>query len=252
MTISKDEEFEKLKAIGCIVANALKAMGASLEPGMTTADLDSIGRALLEKAGARSAPELCYSFPGATCISVNEEIAHGIPGDRRIAAGDLVNIDVSAEKDGVFADTGASFAVPPVSKAIARLCRDGRRAMWAGIGQVGANRPLRAIGQAVGEFARRNRYTLVRNLASHGVGYSLHEEPKEIATWPVHSERRIMNEGLVFTVEPFLSMGAQWAEDGNDAADPWTLFSSPRAPTVQYEHTVVATRNGPMVVTMPG
>ncbi len=249
MTISNEDELDKLREIGRIVANTLEAMGAAIEPGMTTAELDAIGRGLLQRAGARPAPELCYGFPGATCISVNEEIAHGVPGQRRIAAGDLVNIDVSAEKDGIFADTGASFLVPPASQALERLCRDGRRAMWAGIRQVGADRPLAGIGQAIGEFARKNRYTLVRNLASHGVGRSLHEEPTEVATWPDRSERRTMTEGLVFTVEPFLSMGAEWAEDGDD---PWTLFSEPRAPTVQFEHTVVATRNGAMVVTLPG
>ena len=249
MTISDSSELDRLKEIGRIVANTLEAMGAALEPGITTGELDRIGRQLLEKAGARSGPELCYNFPGATCISVNEEIAHGIPGERRIAAGDLVNIDVSAEKDGIFADTGASFAVPSVSKSIERLCRDGRRAMWTGIRQVGAKRQLGEIGRAIGEFARRNGYTLVQNLASHGVGHSLHEEPEEIATWPVRADRRVMNEGLVFTIEPFLSLGAQWADDGDDG---WTLFSGPRAPTVQYEHTVVATRNGPLVVTLPG
>lgn len=248
MTISNDSEFERLKEVGRIVGNALETMGAALEPGMTTAELDEIGRSFLERAGAHPAPQLSYGFPGATCISVNEEIAHGIPGERRITAGDLVNIDVSAEKDGIFADTGASFAVPPFTKTMERLCRDGRRAMWAGIRQVGANRPVAGIGQAIGEFARRNGYTLVRNLASHGVGHSLHEEPKEIATWPDRSELRKMHEGLVFTVEPFLSLGAEWAEGGDD---PWTLFSEPRAPTVQYEHTVVATRNGPLVVTLP-
>lgn len=247
MTISNDDELGKLKEIGRIVARALETMGAAVEPGMTTADIDQIGRKFLEQAGAKPAPELSYGFPGATCISVNEEIAHGIPGARRIAAGDLVNIDVSAEKDGIFADTGASFAVPPVSKTIERLCRDGRRAMWAGIREVKADRPLARIGHAIGEFARKNRYTLVQNLASHGVGHSLHEEPTEIATWPNASEHRTMNEGLVFTVEPFLSMGAEWAESGDDQ---WTLFSEPRAPTVQYEHTVVATRNGPLVVTL--
>jgi len=252
MTISSDDEFDRLKEIGRIVANTLAAMGTAIELGMTTGELDEFGRGLLERAGAAPAPELCYGFPGATCISVNEEIAHGIPGNRRIAAGDLVNIDVPAQKNGVFADTGASFAVPPVSKAIERLCCDGRRAMWTGIRQIGANKPLRDIGKAIGAFARRNHYTLVQNLASHGVGHSLHEEPTEIATWPVQSERRIMNEGLVFTVEPFLSLGAEWAEDGGEAGDAWTLFSSPRAPTVQYEHTVVATRNGPLVVTLPG
>ncbi|GBU19089.1 MULTISPECIES: type I methionyl aminopeptidase [Methylobacterium] len=249
MTVSSEDELAGLKRIGRIVAETLEAMGRAIEPGMTTLELDRIGRGLLEAAGARPAPELLYAFPGATCISVDEEIAHGIPGPRRIAPGDLVNIDVSAEKDGLFADTGASFAVPPVSRAAERLCRDGRRALWTGLRQVGAGRPLSGIGQAVGAFAHRNGYTLVRNLASHGVGRSLHEEPTEIATWPDASERRIMGEGLVFTVEPFLSLGATFAEDGDD---PWTLYSRPRALTVQYEHTVVATRNGPLVLTMPG
>jgi methionyl aminopeptidase len=249
MTVSSDEELESLRRIGRIVAETLETMGRAIEPGMTTAELDRIGRDCLERAGARSAPETVYGFPGATCISVNEEVAHGIPGERRISPGDLVNIDVSAEKDGWFSDTGASFAVPPVTRAVERLCRDGRRAMWTGLRQVGAGKPLAGIGRAVGAFAKKNGYTLVRNLASHGVGASLHEEPTEIATWPDASERRIMAEGLVFTVEPFLSLGADFAENGDD---PWTLYSRPRAPTVQYEHTVVATRNGPLVLTMPG
>ncbi len=248
MTVSSDDELAALKRIGRIVADTLEMMGRSLEPGMTTRELDGIGRAVLEAAGARPAPEMAYAFPGATCISVNEEIAHGIPGERRIAAGDLVNIDVSAEKDGYFADTGASFAVPPVTRAVERLCRDGRRALWTGLRQVGAGKPIAGIGRAVGDFARKNGYTLVRNLASHGVGRSLHEEPTEIATWPDASERRVMREGLVFTVEPFLSLGAALAEGGEDA---WTLYSRPKALTVQYEHTVVASRNGPLVLTMP-
>lgn len=101
-------------------------MGKALEPGITTRELDAIGRRILEEGGAQSAPEHDYKFPGATCISVNEEVAHGIPGDRVIAAGDLVNIDVSALKDGFYGDTGASFAVPPVKREIEKLCRDGR------------------------------------------------------------------------------------------------------------------------------
>ena len=249
MTISSEDDLNKLQDIGKIVANTLEAMAATLEPGMTTAELDMVGRQFLEKAGARPGPELTYDFPGATCISVNEQIAHGIPGSRRIEAGDLVNIDISAEKNGVYADTGASFAVPPTTNAMKRLCRDGRRAMWVGLRQVGTDKPIAGIGRAIGTFAHKNGYTLVRNLASHGIGYSLHEEPGEIPTWPDRSERRIMNEGLVFTVEPFLSLGANWATDGDDE---WTLLSDPRAPTVQYEHTVVATRNGPLVVTLPG
>ncbi len=249
MTLNNDEDLERLKEIGRICANAIQVMAGAMEPGMTTAELDAIGRKVLEDAGARSAPELSYNFPGATCISVNEEVAHGIPGSRVLQAGDLVNIDVSAEKNGLFADTGASFAIPPVKPQIERLCRDGKRAMWVGLNEVKSGKPLAAIGNAIGAFARKNRYTLVTNLASHGVGRSLHEEPTEIATWPDKHEKRRMTEGMVFTVEPFLSLGAQWAEGGDDA---WTLYSEPRAPTVQYEHTVIVTRNGPLVVTLPG
>lgn len=249
MTLENDDDLERLKEIGRICGNTLQIMGAALEPGMTTAELDLIGRKALEAEGAQSAPELSYRFPGATCISVNEEVAHGIPGARVIAAGDLVNIDVSAEKGGLFADTGASFAVPPISRATERLCRDGKRAMWVGLNEVKAGKPLAAIGNAIGAFARKNRYTLISNLASHGVGRSLHEEPTEISTWPDKHEKRRMEDGMVFTIEPFLSMGAQYAEGGDDA---WTLYSEPRAPTVQYEHTVIVTRNGPLVVTLPG
>lgn len=249
MTLNNDEDLRGMQAIGRICGNVLQHMSASIRPGMTTAELDLIGRRMLEEAGARSAPETCYEFPGATCISVNEEVAHGIPGDRVIAEGDLVNIDVSAELGGYFADTGASFTVGRAAPNVERLCRDGKRAMWVGLKEVKSGRPLSAIGNAIGTFARKNRYTLIANLASHGVGRSLHEEPSEIATWPDPREKRVMTEGLVFTVEPFLSLGAQWAENGDDD---WTLYSDPQAPTVQFEHTVVATRNGPLILTLPG
>jgi methionyl aminopeptidase len=249
MTITHQDELEGLREIGRIVANTMEAMGQALEPGMTTRELDGIGRALLEKDGALPAPEASYGFPGATCISVNEEIAHGIPGDRVLRSGDLVNIDVSASKGGFFADTGASWAMPPVAPIVRRLCRDGRRAMEIGVAEVRRGRPLSGIGAAVGRFADRRGYTLIRNLASHGVGRSLHEYPEEIATWPTEGDRRRIGNGLVLTVEPFLSTGGVWAEGGHDG---WTLYCAPRAPVVQYEHTVVATDRGPIVVTRPG
>ena len=249
MTITKAEELDGLKVIGRIVANTLQAMARAMEPGMTTRDLDDIGRRLMERDGAIPAPEDTYGFPGASCISVNEEIAHGIPGDRVLRAGDLVNIDVSASKDGYFADTGASFRMAPVMPSVDRLCRDGRRAMQIGIAQVGSDRPLAGIGRAIGRFAEARGYTLIRNLASHGVGRALHEAPGEIPTWPVRGDRRRINRGLVLTVEPFLSRGGLWATEGEDD---WTLYSAPPAPVVQYEHTVVATDRGAIIVTQPG
>ena len=247
MTIGSEDELEKLRAAGRLVARTLKAMGEALEPGVTTAQLDALGRAMLERDGARSAPELTYGFPGATCISVGPDVAHGVPGERRIEAGDLINIDVSAELDGFFADTGASFAVPPVAPRVERLCRDGRRALWSGIRAVRPGAPLNACGRAIEGFARRNGYTLVRNLASHGVGSALHEDPTEIPTWDEPRDRRRITEGLVFTLEPFLSLGADWVEE---AADGWTLRPPGGQPTVQYEHTLVATRRGPVVLTL--
>ncbi len=247
MTISNDGELEKLKAAGQLVARTLQAMGAALQPGITTRELDAIGRRMLEMEGARSAPELTYNFQGATCISIGPDVAHGIPDDRAIKAGDLINIDVSAELDGFFGDTGASFAVPPVSKRVERLCRDGRRALWAGIRAVRTGGDLAAPGRQIEAFARKNGYSLVRNLASHGVGGALHEYPTEIPTWNEPSERRKITEGLVFTLEPFLSLGADWVEDTGDG---WTLRPPGGEPTVQYEHTLVATRNGPVVLTL--
>lgn len=247
MTIGSEEELEKLKAAGRVVARTLKAMGEALEPGITTRELDQMGRKMLEDAGARSAPELTYGFPGATCISVGPDVAHGIPNDRRIEAGDLVNIDVSAELDGFFGDTGASFATPPAQPRIERLCRDGRRALWAGIRAVKSGGELNAPGRAIEAFARRNGYSLVKNLASHGVGASLHEEPTEIATWTEPRDRRRITDGLVFTLEPFLSLGAGWVEETGDG---WTLRPLGGESTVQYEHTLVATPRGPVVVTL--
>ncbi|WP_226621242.1 type I methionyl aminopeptidase [Alloyangia pacifica] len=249
MTITDMDDLAGLKDIGRIVANTLHGMAKAIEPGITTRELDEIGRGMLEREGAESAPESSYRFPGATCISINEEIAHGIPGPRVIKRGDLVNIDVSASKNGIFADTGATFRVDPVKSPLDRLCRDGRKAMQIGISQVGADRPLAGIGNAIGRFAGDRGYTLIRNLASHGIGHALHEYPEEIPTWPARSERRRISKGLVLTVEPFLSMGGLWASEGEDG---WTLFSEPCAPVVQYEHTVVATETGAIVVTQPG
>ncbi|WP_284324729.1 type I methionyl aminopeptidase [Cypionkella aquatica] len=249
MTITHEDELDGLKIIGRIVANTMHAMAKAMKPGMTTRELDDIGRAFLDQAGAISAPEATYDFPGATCISVNEEIAHGIPGSRVLAEGDLVNIDVSASKNGFYADTGASFQLGRVFPEIDHLCRDGKRAMQIGIAEVSHGKPLANIGNAIGRFASARGYTLIRNLASHGVGRALHEYPEEIATWPSRDTRRI-HAGLVLTVEPFLSRGGRWAD--THAGDDWTLYAKPKAAVVQYEHTIVATERGSIIVTLPG
>jgi len=248
MTIDKEDQLDGLKQVGGIVARTLEAMRAAAEHGMTTAELDAIGAACLEREGARSAPQVTYNFPGAACISIFPAIAHGIPNKQVLTPGQLINVDVSAEKNGYSADTGASFVLQGHDRCLEALCRDGKRALWTGIRQVKTGGALNAPGVAIEEFARKHRYTLVRNVASHGVGGALHEEPGEIPTWKDLSDRRRIHDGLVFTLEPFLSMGAEWAVDSKDG---WTLFADKRnAPTVQYEHTLVATKNGPVITTL--
>ncbi len=251
MTIDTEDQLEGLRRIGRIVAATLARMAAAAEPGMTTRELDAIGRAALEAEGARPAPELVYGFPGATCISIAPAVAHGVPDDRHLQAGDLVNVDVSAEKDGFFADTGGSFLVMPGNTpgrdaALAALLADGRAALDAGVGAVAAGRRFNGIGRAVETVARRRGRTLLRNLQGHGTGSALHEAPAHIPAHWVSTDRRTMRDGQVFTIEPFLSDGARWAHEGGDG---WTLVTDPRFATVQFEHTVVATRRGAIVLT---
>jgi len=215
---------------------------------MTTAELDALGERWLAEHGARSAPRLMYDFPGATCISINEEAAHGIPGARRIRAGDMVNVDVSAELDGYFADTGGSRAVPPVTPLQTRLCHATRTALASAMRHARAGAPLNGIGRAIETTARAHRFRVIRNLASHGVGRSLHEEPKEIPGYFDAADRRVLKEGMVITIEPFLSTKSSRVDA---AADGWTLVGAPGNLSAQYEHTMIITRSAPIVVTQP-
>ncbi len=149
MTIETEDDVVALKCIGRIVSSVLHEMLDAAEPGMTTRELDALGERLLERHGARSAPKLTYDFPGFTCISVNEEAAHGIPGDRVIRPGDVLNVDVSAELDGYFADTGGTRVIPPTNPQKTRLCHATRTALEQAMRQARAGRPINGIGAAI-------------------------------------------------------------------------------------------------------
>ncbi len=246
MTITKSSELEQLKTVGGIVAETLQHMGRAVEPGMTTRELDDIGRQLLEQRGAQPAPGLVYGFPGATCISINNVIAHGIPGGQEIERGDLVNIDVSAEKNGFFADTGATFIAPPATQEKIALCRAARRARDRAVRSVKANKPMNVIGKTIEREAKRHGYSVIRNLQSHGVGRAIHEEPKSIPPFDAPYDQRLLHKGMVITIEPFFSTGAIWAEDGGDG---WSLVTDQRFMTAQYEHTLVVTNQAAIVLT---
>lgn len=246
MTIETQHDVDGLQRIGRVVSLVLQHMLDAIEPGMTTRELDAIGAQLLAQHGARSAPQLTYGFPGATCISINEEAAHGIPGDRVICAGDLVNVDVSAELGGYFADTGGTRAVPPTTTVQTRLCHATREALKVAMKQARAGAPINAIGGAIERTARAYRFKVIENLASHGVGRALHEEPTEILGYHDPRDTRVLHEGQVITIEPFLSTRSRIVEE---AADGWTLCGAPGNLSAQYEHTMIITRGAPIVVT---
>lgn len=248
MSINSEKDLECLRKIGRIVARCLQHMQSKLEPGITTGELDAIGGQFLSLHGARSAPQLTYNFPGFTCISVNEEAAHGIPGARIIKAGDIVNIDVSAELDGYFADTGGSAIVPPESKLHLQICAVAKQALENAMLEARAGARVNRIGYAIETEAIKNGFTVIENLGSHGVGRALHEEPGFIAGYFDKKDRRVLKENQVITIEPFISSGAREVFENGDG---WTLVAKPGVFTAQYEHTLVITKDKPLIMTLP-
>lgn len=246
MTIETQDDVIALKRIGRIVSLTLQRMLDAAEPGMTTRELDLIGQRLLEEHGARSAPKLTYNFPGSTCISINEEAAHGIPGDRVIRAGDVLNVDVSAELGGYFADTGGTTVVPPTTPQKTRLCHATRTALTEAMKTARAGQPINRIGAAIERTAKAYGFKIIENLASHGVGRALHEEPEHIPGYFDPSDTRTLHEGMVITIEPFLSTKSCIV---TEASDGWTLAGVNGNLSAQYEHTMIITKGAPIVVT---
>lgn len=246
MTIDNEEDLQGLAQAGQVVAEARDAMVEAVMPGISTGELDAIARAVFREHGARSAPRLTYGFPGSTCISVNDEAAHGIPSTtRHLRAGDLVNLDVSAELDGYFSDTGASVAVGDVSEAASQLLEATRQTQLVAMDSARPGRQLRDIGRAVQSSARVLGFRVIRNLCGHGIGRGLHE-------WPSvpnidDGQHTMIREGLVLAIEPFLSTSAEYVTETEDG---WTLRTVDRGPVAQFEHTMVVKAPGPLVLTL--
>lgn len=246
MTIETREDVAALHRIGRIVALVLQQMLDAARPGMTTRALDLLGGQLLSEHGARSAPELVYDFPGSTCISINEEAAHGIPGDRLIRGGDVLNVDVSAELDGYFADTGGTIVIPPTTPQKIRLCHATRTALAEAMKSARAGQPINGIGAAIERTAKAHGFRVIENLGSHGVGRALHEAPEHIPGYFDPTDKRILHEGMVITIEPFLSTRSRIV---TETADGWTLAGVRGNLSAQYEHTMIITSGAPVVVT---
>ena len=245
MSIKSNAEFEKMRAIGGIVAQALRAMTAQVRPGITTAELNAVGARVLAMHDARSAPPLVYGFPAEVCISINDEAMHGIPGARVIQPGDLVKLDLVAEKDGFYADAAVSVNVPPVSEHGRDLARCAVRAFHKALGVAQAGSRVYEIGRAVEHEVRRSGFQVIRELGGHGVGRTIHERPS-VPNFADRSARERLTEGLVITIEPVIAAGNGRAHLENDG---WTFRTEDGSLAAHYEHTVVITRGKPVLLT---
>jgi len=245
MSIRSQGELEKLRAIGRVVRLALERTRAAVRPGVTTRELDRIGARVLAEHGAESAPPKVYGFPGALCISVNDEAIHGIPGDRVIREGDLVKLDLVAEKDGFFADAAVTVMVGAVSAEAAALARCAETAFHQAAGTAVAGNRVYDIGRAVERETRRCGFQVIRDLCGHGVGRAIHEAP-HVPNYhdPRHKSR--LTEGLVITIEPIIAAGSG---RGELQPDRWTIRTADGSLAAHYEHTVVVTRGEPIVLT---
>lgn len=246
MIAKTEQDIEALKKIGKIVAEIREALKAATVPGKTTKEIDELGGRLFEEKGAVSAPIDQYDFPGYTCISVNNEVAHGIPGARVIQDGDLVNIDVSGSYGGYFADTGISFVVGTPDDKKQQLCDVAKSAFDLAMTYVKAGSSLNRIGKAVEREAKNHGLTVIKNLTGHGIGKSLHEEPQHILNYFDPSDKTLLKEGMVLAVEPFIS---QKAEHIIELGDGWTFVTPDNSLVAQIEHTVIVTKGEPIILT---
>lgn len=245
MSIRNQEQLDRLRVIGRIVRLALDRAAASVRPGITTAELDAIGARVLAAHGAESAPPKVYNFPGALCISVNDEAIHGIPGSRVIRAGDLVKLDLVAEKDGYFADAAVTVCAGTAAPQARDLVRCAESAFWQATKAAVAGNRVFDIGRAVERETRRCGFQVMRDLCGHGVGGAIHEAPT-VPNYPDSRFRQRLTEGLVITIEPIIAAGSG---QGYQAEDGWTIRTIDRSWSAHYEHSVVITKSAPILLT---
>ncbi len=246
MSITKQEQLEKLRACGRIVAKALRAMAVAVRPGVTTAELADLGSKVLAEHGAQSSPPIVYGFPGDVCISINDEVVHGIPGERILQPGDLVKLDLTAEKDGYHTDSAVTVQVTPTIASASHLTRCAERAFRQSLSAARSGNAVREIGRAVEREVRRRGFHVIRELGGHGIGRTIHEDPS-VPNYPDAFNRALLTEGLVLTIEPIIAAGTS-----SITLDPdrWTIRTADHSLAAHYEHTLVITKGDPILLTV--
>ncbi|MEA2250571.1 MAG: methionyl aminopeptidase [Solirubrobacteraceae bacterium] len=245
MSVDTPEQLEGLRRAGRVVAATIAALRAAVAPGRTTAELDALAADVFAAHGARSGPILTYRYPGAVCLSVDDEVVHGVPGPRRLVEGQLVKLDVAAELDGYHADAATTVAVGEVAPRAARLMAATHAALRAGMRAAQPGASLRDVGAAVERIAHARGFAVVRELTGHGIGRAMHEEPT-VFNWPAPEARQRLTEGMVFTIEPMIVAGDPTVAVDRDG---WTVRTADRSLAAHEEHTVMVSDGGPVVLT---
>jgi methionyl aminopeptidase len=245
MSINGPEELAGMQAAGAVVFLMLETMKTEVRSGISTAELDEVGAGVMRQHGARSAPALVYGFPGVSCISINDEAVHGIPGKRVLQQGDLVKLDVTVEKDGFMADAAVTVPVGEVTEERQQLVDCAERAFAKAMLVARAGFRISEIGRVIEREVRRNGFSVIRELAGHGIGRTIHEEPR-VPNFADREANQVLTEGLVIAIEPIIAAGS-----GRSfvAPDKWTIVTADHRPSAHYEHTLVVTKGVPMLLT---
>jgi methionyl aminopeptidase len=250
MSIQTPEELAAMRAAGRVVRLMLEAMKTAARSGVTTADLDRIGGDVMVQNGARSGPSLVYQFPGVSCISVNDEVVHGVPSGRKLRNGDLLKLDVTIQLDGFMADAAETIIVGDNPSAASsglgnRLAASAQRAFREAMQVARAGCRVQDIGRAVEKCVTADGFHVIRDLCGHGIGHTIHERPS-VPNWPDPSASSVLTEGLVITVEPIIA-----SKSGRTtlAKDGWTVRTADRGLAAHYEHTLMITKDEPLLLT---
>jgi methionyl aminopeptidase len=247
MAVIEHNDIEGLRRAGRSAAIVLMEMINHLKPGMSALKLDELAGAMMNKLEIHSAPRQHQGFPAYTCISVNDIIAHGVPGRRIFRCGDMINIDVAVEKDGFFSDVGYTLVLGSDDALLNTLCTMAREATMKAIDQCRAGNAVNAIGGAIENHVRSAGFTVIKNLCSHGIGRSLHQHPLNVYNYYDPDASMTLEPGMAIAIEPYISNGACRAIEHSDG---WSLTTHNKSRVAQFEHTVLVTEDGPEVMTL--
>lgn len=245
ISIKSEREIDLMRKAGEIVGNTHKYLKDYIRPGITTKELDTLANDFIIKSGATPSFKNLYGFPGTICISINDEVVHGIPGKRKLKEGDIIKLDIGACYKGYHGDSAWSYPVGKISKEKEDLLIHTEEALFEGLKQIKAGVHLGDIGYAIEQYALKYKLGVVKELVGHGIGTNVHEEP-DVPNYGKKNTGPILKEGMTIAVEPMLNLGTA---DVSMLDDDWTIVTDDELPSAHFEHTVLVTKDGYEILT---